>query len=95
MLSISQLCDKGYKVVFYKTICVIENACDDKILFVGNRCVNIYTIDIDCASTHDKYFFTLHDDDWLWHRRVRHASMDLISKISKNGLVTGLPKIDF
>ena len=65
LLSISQLCDKGYKVIFYKTRCVIENACHGKILFVGNRCVNVYTIDIDCASTHDKCFSALHDDGWL------------------------------
>ena len=39
LISISQLCDKGYKVIFDKTRCVIENACDSKVLFVGNRCV--------------------------------------------------------
>ena len=33
-----------------------------KKLFVGNRCGNVYTIDIDCASTHDKCFSALHDD---------------------------------
>ena len=95
LLSISQLCDKGYKVIFYKNRCVIENACEGKILFVGNRYVNVYTIDIDCASTHDKCFSVLHDDSWLWHRRLGHTSMDLISKISKNDLVKGLPKIKF
>ena len=95
LLSISQLCDKGYKIVFDKTRCVIENACDDKILFVENKCVSFYTIDIDCASTHDKRFSALHDNGWLWHRRLGHASLDLISKISKNDLVKGLPKIDF
>ena len=44
-------------------------------MFVGNRCVNVYTIDIDCASTHDKYFSTLHDDGWLCHKRLGHASL--------------------
>ena len=72
LISISQLCDKGYKVVFDKTRCVIENVCDNKTSFVGNRCDNVYTIDIECASTHD---------GWLWHRRIGHASMDLSSKI--------------
>ena len=95
LLNISQLCDKGYKVVFDKTKYVIENVCDGKVVFVGNRCVNVYTIDIDCAFTHDKNFSALYDDGWLWHRRLRHASMDLISNISKNDLVKGLPKIDF
>lgn len=95
LISITQLCDKGYKVAFDKSRCVIENASDGKILFMGNRCGNVYTIDIECASTHDKYFSTLHDDGWLWHRRLGHASMDLISNIWKNDLVKGLPKIGF
>ncbi|KAH9649255.1 Integrase catalytic domain-containing protein [Citrus sinensis] len=38
LISISQLCDKGYKVIFDKFSCVIENSCDGKTLFVGNRC---------------------------------------------------------
>ena len=40
LISISQLCDKGYKVVFDKTRCVIKNACDSKNLSVRNRCGN-------------------------------------------------------
>ena len=64
-------------------------------MFVGNRCVNVYAIDIDCASTNDKCFSVLHDDGWLWHRRLGHTRMYLISKILKNDLVKGLPKIDF
>ena len=64
-------------------------------MFIGNRCGNVYTIDIECAFTHDNYFSAFHDDGWLWHRRLGHASMDLISKISKNDLVKGLPKIGF
>ncbi|KAH9687354.1 Integrase catalytic domain-containing protein [Citrus sinensis] len=95
LISISQLCDKGYKVIFDKFSCVIENSCDGKTLFVGNKCGNVYIIDIECASTLDNCFSTLHDDSWLWHRILGHASMDLILKISKNDLVKGLPKIGF
>ena len=39
LLSISQPCDKGYKVIFDESKCVIKNACDGKVLFVGkNMC---------------------------------------------------------
>ena len=41
LISISQLCDKGYKVIFYESRCVIENVYDGKILFIGNRCGNV------------------------------------------------------
>ena len=50
---------------------------------------------IDCPSKNNKCFSALHDDGWLWHRRLGHAGMDLISKIVKNNLVKSLPKISF
>ena len=78
LLSISKLCNKGYRVICDKSKCDIKNACDGKVLIIRKKCINVYTINIDC---------------WLWHRRLGHASMDLISKISKNDLVKGLPKI--
>ena len=53
-LSISQLYDKGYKVIFDKSKYIIENACDGKVLFLEKRCINVYTINIDCALTYDK-----------------------------------------
>lgn len=69
LFSISQLCDKSSKVIFDKSKWVIENA-SGETLFV-------------CASSHDKCFSTLHDDGWLWYRRVGYKSMYLILKISK------------
>ena len=44
--SISQLYDKGFKVVFDKNNYIIENASDKKVLFVRNRDDNMYTIDL-------------------------------------------------
>ena len=34
-------------------------------------------------------------DSWLWHRRLRHVSMKTLSKLVKNDLVIGLPKLSF
>ena len=34
-------------------------------------------------------------DSWLWHRRLGHASMKTLSKLVKNDLVIGLPKLSF
>ena len=96
LLSISQLCDKCYKLFLIKLDVLLRiHMMARLIFFIGNRYVNIYAIDIDFASTNDECFSTLHDDGWLWYRRLGHASMDLISKISKNDLVKVLLKIDF
>jgi intein/homing endonuclease len=64
LLSISQLCDKGYKIMFDHACCIIlEN---DKVLLIGNRKVNVYKIKIDAciriknclvASINDFFFF--------------------------------------
>ena len=32
---------------------------------------------------------------WLWHRRLGHDSMKTLSKLVKNDLVIGLPKLNF
>ena len=45
LLSISQLCDKDYTIMFDHACCLIlEN---DKVLLIGNRKGNIYKIKID------------------------------------------------
>ena len=40
-------------------------------------------------------FSSMHDDSWLWHRRLGHANMDLISQLNEDELVRGSPKINF
>ena len=37
----------------------------------------------------------MHDQSWLWHRRLGHANMDLISQLNKDELVRGLSTINF
>ena len=44
---VSQLCDKGYKVIFDKDQCLVKSNEHEKALFVGTRHENIYTIDLD------------------------------------------------
>jgi len=46
LLSISQLCDKGYKVNFEANTCTISDEISGKVLFTGRRVNNIYLLDI-------------------------------------------------
>ena len=41
------------------------------------------------------YFLVLNEDAWLWHRRLGHASMKLITQISSKELVRGIPHFKF
>ena len=95
LLSISQLCDKGYRVVFESSRCLIENVIDGKLLFIGDRNSNVYKIDIDQNACVDNCLVVNVNDSWLWHRRMGHVSMHQILKISKHDLVNGLPKLNF
>ena len=92
-LRISQLCDKGFKVIFESSHCIIKDSQSDKIIFMGHRNENVYTIDISNFEGHNRCFSSMHDESWLWHRRYRHVNMNLITQINKKELVRGLPKI--
>ena len=89
LLSISQLCDKGFKVIFEASHCIIKYIQNDKTIFMGHRCDNVYAINISKYGGHDRCFSSMHDQSWLWHRRLGHANMDLISQLNKDELVKG------
>ena len=37
LISISQLCDKSFKVSFQASLCIITNSFDDSTVFIGHR----------------------------------------------------------
>jgi len=69
---------------------------NDKITLYGPRIDNVYAINLNSISS-DKLscFKASLDDTWLWHRRLGHASMHTIEKLSKLDLVRGLPSYKF
>ena len=50
LLSISQLCDRGYKVVFESSMYIVTSPFDNSIRFIGHRHSNIYMVDLDNLS---------------------------------------------
>ncbi|RVW18871.1 hypothetical protein CK203_103857 [Vitis vinifera] len=52
LLSISQLCDKGFKVIFEASYCIIKDIQNDKTIFMGHRCDNVYAINISKYDGH-------------------------------------------
>ncbi|KAL5548818.1 hypothetical protein UlMin_004049 [Ulmus minor] len=95
LLSVSQLCDKGFKVVFETSKCFIIDSFFGKTIFNGSRFENIFTIDVSLAENVDKCFVSISNESWLWHRRLGHANMDLLNKLSTRQLVKGLPSVSF
>ncbi|XP_033515569.2 uncharacterized protein [Nicotiana tomentosiformis] len=94
LLSISQLCDNDYEVHFKKHGWFIEDE-SGKIILSGNRDKNVYIIS-NLDNLGDQICLTsMIDDPWVWHRKLGHARMHTIQKLSKHDVVIGLPKLDF
>ena len=57
----------------------------------------MYVIHIDEVVLNDESCLIANDvnDSWLGQRRLGHASMKTLSKLVKNDLVIGLPKLNF
>ena len=53
LLSISQLCDKGFRVIIESSHYIIKDSQNDKIIFMGHINENVYTIDISKYESHD------------------------------------------
>ena len=84
LLSISQLCDRGYKVNFEASHCAIFDKITNEIKFYGKRHKNVYIIDLNELPNHDICLVTNVDDlAGLWHRRLGHASYGVISKLAR------------
>ena len=66
LLSISELCNKGYKIVINKDCCTISNPISNEIKFVGNRIGNTYMLNVDCATSSNLAYLNSSDDlSWL------------------------------
>ena len=95
LLSISQLCDKGYKVKFKSNGCTISHDSSGKVLFTGKRVNNIFLLDILEIDYVNQCFLPKSDESWLWHRRIAHIHTNHLNKLNSKDLVSSLPNIKF
>ena len=94
LLSISQLCDKGYQVTFKSSNCEIRLPNSQEVLLIGKRVNNVYLLDIS-HPTFISCLLTKHEESWLWHRKIAHIHMHNLNKLISKDLVIGLPKLKF
>ena len=80
LLSISQLCDKGYGVTFEKSHCDVFDKGSNEIKFFGQRVNNVYIVGFENVSSDGLCLVADScDAPWLWHHRLRHVSFGVIS----------------
>ena len=90
LLSISQICDQDFMVLFSKGKCLIMNESGKKLISGVRTLDNCYGLvpdaDIVCNS------IRLPNED-LWHQRMGHASCKHLSIVSKHESMLGIPKL--
>ena len=55
LISISQLCDRGLKVLFELSSCLVTNPLDNNNIFICHRQGNVYLIDMDDININGHY----------------------------------------
>ena len=95
LLSISQLCDKGFKIEFNKNFCLISEAKSGEVVHIGKRVGKVYMLNIEHVFHELSCFVSKIDDSWLWHHRVGHINVHHLNHIVKKDLVIGIPKPKF
>ena len=94
LLSISQFCDEDYRVMFEPFRCVIKDSTSFKIFLITRRHDNTYVLYLDdLLNQNIKCLASFLHEKWIWHKKLRHAHMRLISDISQKELVKSLRKI--
>ena len=90
LLSISQICDQDFMVLFLKGKCLVMDKFGKNLISGVRTLDNCYGLvpdaDIMCNNIH------LPNED-LWHQRMGHASYKHLSIVSRHELVLGIPKL--
>ena len=95
LLSITQLCDRGYKITFEPEQCTIADSESTKTVLVCKRVSNVYMLNVSSIIPSMNCLLSRDNESWLWHRRLAHIHMHHLNKIASKNLVIGLPKLKF
>ena len=102
LLSVSQICDKGFSTHFTGKECLILKPGvvipDEWVLVRSERKDNAYIIDMNQNIPENVtcLFSNLSiQNAILWHRRLGHANAKNLNRLAKNDLVRDLPIKDF
>jgi hypothetical protein len=81
LLSVSQMCDQGHKLMFDSQKCEIRKEGSGKLVATTVRTSsNIYVLS---EIGNEKCCLGKEDEVWLWHRRMGHINLITLSKSTK------------
>jgi hypothetical protein len=91
LLSVSQLLDEGFEVLFRPGVSRILDSRGDLVCKVVPE-GQVFRAGFSQSSGVERCFLAGSSSElWKWHRKLGHLSFDLLSRLSKLNLVQGLP----
>ena len=90
LLSISQICDQDFIILFSKGKCLVMDESGKKLISGVHTLDNCYGLVLDANIVCNSICFPNED---LWHQRMGHASYKHLSIVSKHESVLGIPKL--
>nr|GFA89035.1 retrovirus-related Pol polyprotein from transposon TNT 1-94 [Tanacetum cinerariifolium] len=97
VLYFGQFCDSDLEVAFRRNACFVRNL-EGVDLLKGDRSINLYTINLQEMASASPICLMAHASStksWLWHQPLSHLNFDTINDLTRNDLVTGLPKFKY
>ena len=96
LLSITQLCDHGYKCIFTSDSVEVTSSSENDCIFKGFRHESLYLVDFSSSDANlTTCLFSQSSMGWLWHRRLAHVGMKQLNRLLKYDLVVGLKNVKF
>src|SRR6187551_29684 len=96
LLSVSQLCEKGYNCLFTNEGVSVLRREDSSIAFTGRLKGKLYLVDFTTSKVEPKTCLVAKSSlGWLWHRRLAHVGMRNLAKLQKDEHILGLTNVVF
>jgi hypothetical protein len=93
LLSVSQLLDEGFEVLFRPGGSRILDSRGDLVCMVVPE-GQVFRADFSQSSGVERCFLAASSSElWKWHRKLGNLSFDLLSRLSKLNLVRGSPRL--
>jgi hypothetical protein len=96
LLSVSQLCERGYNCLFIDKGVTVFRRSDGSFAFKSVLRGKLYLVDFIPEEVElDRCLIAKTNMGWLWHRRLAHVGMRNLHKLQKDGHIPGPTNIVF
>jgi hypothetical protein len=95
LISVSQLCDAGLSVLFYKSDSHVLDSSGKHVCGISHT-GNVFQADFTSVQSFLRCLISQSSFElWKWHRKLGHLSFDLLYRLSGLGLLQRLPLLKF